>query len=57
MNIGLLVMHSFLVVLDIFLMIVNWNNGNEISSILWGIAGLIWFVLLIMDIFNVRGGM
>ena len=57
MNIALLVMHIFLVVLDIFLMITNWNNGNEISSILWGVAGLIWFVLLIMDIFKISGGM
>lgn len=56
MNIAVLIMHTFLVVFDIFLMIVNWNKGNEISSILWGIAGIIWFILLIMDIFNIRGG-
>lgn len=57
MNIGLLVMHTFLVVFDIFLMITNWNEGNKISSILWGIAGLIWFVLLIIDVFKFSKGM
>lgn len=56
MNIAVLVMHSFLVVFDVFLMITNWRNGSEISSVLWGIAGIIWFILLIMDIFNIRGG-
>lgn len=56
MNIVLLVIHIFLVVWDVRLAITNWNDGNKISSILWGIAGFIWFVLLIMDIFKTSRG-
>ena len=50
MNIVLLIMHAFLVVFDVCLAIAK-------SSILWGIAGLIWFILLIMDIFEILRGM
>lgn len=55
MNIFMLVLHIVLVVLNSYLTISNWKQGNKGISILWGITVILWFALVILDIAKIIG--
>lgn len=55
MNIFMLALHIILVVLNGYLTISNWMDGNKASSILWGITVLLWFTQVIIDIVKIIG--
>ena len=50
MNIFMLVLHIILVVLNSYLTISQWKQGNKAASILWGITVILWFAQVILDI-------
>ena len=50
MNIFILVLHIVLVVLNSFLTISHWKQGNKALSVLWGITVVLWFAQVISDI-------
>ena len=50
MNIFMLVLHIILVVLNSYLTISNWMQGNTGISILWGTTVILWLAQVILDI-------
>lgn len=50
MNIFMLVLHIILVVLNSYLTISNWIDGNKVLSILWGITVVLWLAQVVLDI-------
>ena len=55
MNIFMLVLHIILVVLNSYLTISNWMQGNTEISILWGTTVILWFAQVILDISKIIG--
>ena len=55
MNIFMLALHIILVLLNSYLTISNWMDGNKASSVLWGTTVLLWFAQVILDIAKIIG--
>ena len=55
MNIFMLVLHIILVVLNSYLTISHWMQGNKGISILWGTTVILWFAQVILDIAKIIG--
>lgn len=55
MNIFMLVLHIILVILNSYLTISHWKQGNTEISILWGITVVLWFAQVILDIAKIIG--
>lgn len=55
MNIFMLVLHIILVVLNSYLTISHWMQGNTGISILWGTTVILWLAQVILDIAKIIG--